>query len=115
MKELWANPRISVDELATSLGLSYHRTSHLFAEAIGIPMRTYLLWQKLYKAGALLLSGATLTEAAHAAGFVDSAHYSSAFHRTYGRSPSDLHKSGRVTIRTTPPVREARMKNPLEE
>jgi AraC-like DNA-binding protein len=115
VKELWANPRSSVDELASSLGLSYDRTSHFFAEAIGIPIRTYLLWQKLYKAGGLLLSGATLTEAAHGAGFVDSAHYSSAFHRAYGQAPSDLHRSRSVSINTIPSVRQARAGNPLEQ
>jgi AraC-like DNA-binding protein len=114
IKELWANPRCSVDELASSLGLSYDRTSHLFADAMGIPIRTYLLWQKLYKAGGLLLSGATLTEAAHGAGFVDSAHYSSAFHRAYGMAPSELHRSRHVCIKTIPSVREARARNPTE-
>jgi AraC-like DNA-binding protein len=114
VKELWANPRSSVDELASSLGLSYDRTSHLFADAMGIPIRTYLLWQKLYKAGGLLLSGATLTEAAHGAGFVDSAHYSSAFHRAYGMPPSELHRSRHVCINTIPAVRKARTQNPLE-
>lgn len=114
VKELWANPRCSVDELASSFGLSYDRTSHLFAETVGIPIRTYSLWQKLYKAGGILLSGATLTEAAHGAGFVDSAHYSSAFHKAYGLPPSELHRSRHVSIKTIPSVRQARAGNPLE-
>lgn len=115
VKELWANPRCSVDELATRLGLSYHRTSHFFADAIGIPIRTYLLWQKLYKASGFLLEGASLTEAAHGAGFVDSAHYSSAFQKAYGRAPSELFRSRRVAINTIATVRKARAHNPLEE
>jgi AraC-like DNA-binding protein len=115
VKELWANPRCGVEELASRLGLSYHRTSHFFAESVGIPIRTYLLWQKLYRAGGFLLAGASLTEAAHGAGFVDSAHYSSAFQRAYGRAPSELFKSRSVTINTAPPVRKARARNPLED
>jgi transcriptional regulator GlxA family with amidase domain len=55
-------------------------------------MRTYQLWQKLYKAGASLLKGASLTEVAHAAGFVDSAHYSKAFQTAYGRCPTEMFK-----------------------
>lgn len=113
VKDLWADPRCSVDELASRRGLSYHRTSHLFAEALGIPMRTYLLWQKLYRASGYLLAGASLTEAAHAADFVDSAHFSSAFQRAYGRAPSDLFKSRRVSINTVAPIRKARAENPL--
>jgi AraC-like DNA-binding protein len=108
VKELWANPRCSVTDLASRLGLSYHRTSHFFTEAVGIPMRTYQLWQKLYKAGGPLLAGSSLTEAAHAAGFVDSAHYSSAFQKAYGRPPSEMFKSRRVTIYSTNPVCKAR-------
>jgi AraC-like DNA-binding protein len=108
VKELWANPRCSVNDLANRLGLSYHRTSHFFTEAVGIPMRTYQLWQKLYKAGGPLLAGASLTEAALAAGFVDSAHYSSAFQKAYGRAPSEMFRSRNVTIYSTNPVCKAR-------
>jgi AraC-like DNA-binding protein len=108
VKELWANPRCSVNDLAQKLGLSYHRTSHFFAEAVGVPMRTYQLWQKLYKAGGPLLAGASLTDAAHAAGFVDSAHYSSAFQKAYGRAPSEMFRSRRVAVYSTNPVCKAR-------
>jgi len=101
---LWSNPRCSVPELAQRLGLSYHRTSHYFTEAVGIPMRTYQLWLKLYKAGGPLLAGASLTAAAHTAGFVDSAHYSSAFQKAYGRSPSELFRNPRVSIYATNPL-----------
>jgi AraC-like DNA-binding protein len=115
VKQLWANPRCSVDDLARRLGLSYHRTSHFFAETVGVSIRTYLLWQKLYKASSFLLAGASLTEAAHAAGFVDSAHYSSAFQKAYGRAPSELFRSRRVAISSAAPVRRARAQNPLEQ
>jgi len=108
VKELWANPRCSVTDLAQRLGLSYHRTSHFFTESVGIPMRTYQLWQKLYKAGGPLLAGASLTEAAHAAGFVDSAHYSSAFQKAYGRAPSEMFKSRNVSVYSTNPICKAR-------
>jgi AraC-like DNA-binding protein len=108
VKELWANPRCSVDDLAQRLGLSYHRTSHFFTESVGVAMRTYQLWQKLYRAGAPLLAGASLTEAAQAAGFVDSAHYSSAFQKAYGRPPSTMFRNPRVAIYSTNPVCSAR-------
>jgi AraC-like DNA-binding protein len=98
MKVLCDRPRSALADLAESLNLSYHRTSHLFAETVGISIRTYQLWQKLYRAGEPLLRGASLTEAAHAAGFVDSAHYSNAFQTAYGRSPTDMFKTRRVIV-----------------
>jgi AraC-like DNA-binding protein len=114
VRELWQNPGISIGELAERLNLSYHRTSHLFVEAVGIPVRTYQLWQKLYRSCGPLLAGASLTEVAHTAGFVDSAHYSSTFHKAYGRAPSEMFRSPRVTLHSTAPVCTARAApNPL--
>jgi AraC-like DNA-binding protein len=98
MQLLSDNPRSSLDELADSLNLSYHRTSHLFTEAVGITVRTYQLWQKLFRASDPLLKGASLTTAAHAAGFVDSAHFSRAFQTAYGRSPRDAMKARRFVV-----------------
>ena len=53
-------------------------------------MRRYILWQRLWRAVELALKGATLTEAAHAAGLSDSAHLSRAFRETFGVTPSFL-------------------------
>ena len=63
---------------------------HLFREQVGIPLRPYMRWLRLRRAASLVRAGATLTEAAHAAAFADSAHLSSTFHRTFGLSPSDV-------------------------
>ncbi|HTE42192.1 MAG TPA: helix-turn-helix domain-containing protein [Steroidobacteraceae bacterium] len=98
MKLLCDEPRSLLASLADGLNLSYHRTSHLFAHTVGISMRTYQLWQKLYLAGEPLMRGASLTEAAHSAGFVDSAHYSKAFQTAYGRSPTDMFRRRRVVV-----------------
>jgi methylphosphotriester-DNA--protein-cysteine methyltransferase len=70
----------------------------LFTETVGVPIRTYQLWQKLYKAGASLMKGASLTEVAHTAGFVDSAHYSKAFQTAYGRCPTEMFKTRRIIV-----------------
>jgi AraC family transcriptional regulator, arabinose operon regulatory protein len=93
MRLLWADPRCSIAALAKHLNLSYHRTSHLFVEAVGLPVRTFQLWQKLYRSGAPLRAGASLTEAAHTAGFVDSAHFSRAFHTAFGRCPTEMFRT----------------------
>jgi AraC-like DNA-binding protein len=64
--------------------LSDTRLRHLFVEQTGLAFRTYLVWLRLVRAVQLYAEGATLTEAAHAAGFADSAHFSRIFKRTFG-------------------------------
>jgi AraC-like DNA-binding protein len=98
MNLLWEHPRCTLGEMAEHFGLSYHHTSHFFADTVGLSLRTYQLWQKLYRAGAPLLAGASLTDTAHAAGFVDSAHYSRAFQTAFGRCPTQMFKTRRTVV-----------------
>jgi AraC family transcriptional regulator of arabinose operon len=81
-------PGHSLDELAAALQLSYSRTSHLFTEAIGLPFRSYQLWRKVHRVNRLLWAGKSLTQAAHDAGFADSAHLCRTFQQVFGRPPS---------------------------
>jgi AraC family transcriptional regulator len=69
---------------AKSVDLSPGRLRHLFVEQTGLPFRTYLLWLRLTKAVAVFAGGRSLTEAAHQAGFSDSAHFSRTFRRMFG-------------------------------
>jgi AraC family transcriptional regulator len=64
--------------------------SHLFVEQTGLPFRTYLLWLRLTKAVESMAAGASLTEAAHEAGFADSAHFSRTFRRMFGVAAAAL-------------------------
>src|SRR5581483_8629361 len=66
-------------ELAREVGLSASRLAHLFRAATGIPVRRYILWCRLRAAVQSALQSGNLTEAAHAAGFADSAHLSRTF------------------------------------
>src|SRR5437016_1785847 len=54
---LQQNAAYPLKELAATLGLSYDRMSHLFSEAVGLPLRSYQLWQKAYNASFLFGSG----------------------------------------------------------
>ncbi|WP_426756781.1 helix-turn-helix domain-containing protein [Myxococcus sp. Y35] len=76
--------------LAPRVGLSVGRLSHLFTAEVGFPWRPYVVWLRLHRAAEQLQQGASLTEAAHAAGFTDSAHLNHAFRRTFGLSPSEI-------------------------
>jgi AraC-like DNA-binding protein len=77
-------------ELCKRAGLSSSRFLHLFKEATGVPLRRYRIWNRIGAAARAVAQGQSLTDAAHAAGFASSAHFSSAFRDMFGMTPSDL-------------------------
>ena len=92
------NPACSLPELARELGLSYTGASHYFSRVVGLPLRSYQLWLKYLTAAELRLRGGTLTEIAHASGFVDSSHLCRSWQASYGLSPSYARDASRVRI-----------------
>jgi len=74
--------------LAQRVHLSPTRFSHWFVEQTGLPLRSYRKWGRLVVALQHIASGANLTEAAHAAGFADAAHFSRTFRELFGLDPS---------------------------
>ena len=70
--------------------LSPSRLRHLFVEQTGLAFKTYVLWLRLVRAIQVYAEGRPLTEAAHAAGFADSAHFSRVFKRTFGLPATTL-------------------------
>ena len=87
-----ANLGQSLDLAAAAAGvyLSPSRLRHLFVEHTGLAFKTYLLWLRLVRALQVYAEGRNLTEAAHAAGFADSAHFSRVFRRTFGLPATTL-------------------------
>jgi AraC-like DNA-binding protein len=95
------NPRYTLEELAAVVKLSYKRASYLFAEVMGLPLRSYLLWKKLHSYESM--AGAygparSMTEIAHAAGFVDSAHLCRTFQEVFGAPPSYFFANRNVKV-----------------
>jgi AraC family transcriptional regulator len=84
---------VSLRDVAKLICLSPGRTRHLFVQQTGLPFRTYLLWLRLMRAVELFVGGASLTEAAHGAGFADSAHLSRTFRRMFGIAAASLRVS----------------------
>lgn len=82
--------QIRLEPLARNLGLSASRLAHLFSAEVGIPLRRYVLWCRMQRAARDISVGASLTDAAHAGGFTDSAHMNHAFRRMFGLAPSDV-------------------------
>ena len=71
------------------VGLSASRLTHRMTEALGAPPRAWRAWLRTQAAiGHLLREGSTLTRAAYAAGFADSAHLSRTCRRLMGVRPA---------------------------
>lgn len=84
--------KISVAELAASLGLNRCYLSGLFKKRVGISIQEYLLKTRIEASKRHLLHGATIKEAANLSGFTDVSNYSKLFARISGRSPSSFRK-----------------------
>lgn len=87
-REFAAPPKVA--DLARLVKLSEGRLTHLFSEEMGLPLRQYVLWLRVRDVLFSLAAGATLTKAAHDAGFSDSPHLSRTFRAMFGDPPSIL-------------------------
>ena len=81
---------VPVVELARRVNLSPDRLTHLFRQEIGVPIRRFVLWQKLRMATSAACDGKSLTDAAQSGGFADSAHFTHSFQKLFGVNPSFL-------------------------
>jgi AraC-like DNA-binding protein len=88
---------IALPDAASAACLSPSRARHLFAAQTGLPFKTFVLWRRIEKAVSIYAGGASLTDAAHEAGFADSAHLSRTFRRTFGLPAAALQVNARFT------------------
>jgi AraC family transcriptional regulator len=79
---------ITLAEVARVACLSPSRFRHLFAEQTGMALRQYILWRRFGSVWEHRMSGESLSTAAHAAGFADSAHLTRTSRRMIGIPPS---------------------------
>lgn len=84
---------LSVDSLAQQVELSTSRLVKLFKEQIGIPIRRYRLWYRLFLSTQRIVCGASVTDAAQEAGFADAAHFARTYRAILGIQPSALIRS----------------------
>lgn len=80
--------------LAAGVHLSASRFLALFPQHTGMPVSHYRRWRQLLLAVSLLRQGASVTEAAHAAGFADGPHLSRSVRQVLGSSPSEIRLPG---------------------
>lgn len=81
---------ISLADVASTVALSESHFRHLFVAETGSSFRAYLLWLRINLAIDAVMAGASWTEAAHDAGFADSAHLTRTHKRMFGIEPSAL-------------------------
>jgi AraC-like DNA-binding protein len=89
---LQASPErpVAVPELAAAAGMSLSHFQHSFRAQTGMPVRPYLRWRRLLRAMQGVMSGASLSDAAYAAGFADAAHFTRTMRRHFGITPGTL-------------------------
>lgn len=97
----WMQQRIdsplTLAQVAAAVHLSPGRFRHLFVAETGMPWKTYVLWRRMVGTWQLLVRGMSLSEAAHAQGFSDSAHLSRTARRMFGIAPSMLQLNGSLS------------------
>ncbi len=95
----------SLQSLAGAVGLSPSRFLHLFKETTGVPLRRYRIWSRMGAAVRHIGAGMSLTDAALAAGFSSSAHFSAAFRDMFGMRPSKLIEARLAILANSPATR----------
>lgn len=93
--------QVTLAQAAAVAHLSPSRLRHLFVAETGMPLRTYVLWRRLLHVWTLLMQGETLSGAAHAAGFADSAHLSRTSRKMFGLAPSAMQMAGPISSRAS--------------
>jgi AraC-like DNA-binding protein len=81
---------IALGDVAAAVALSDSRFRHLFVAQTGSSFRAYLLWLRINLAIEAVMAGASWTDAAHEAGFADSAHLTRTHKKVFGIEPSAI-------------------------
>jgi AraC family transcriptional regulator len=81
---------LTLQRVASVAHLSPSRFRHLFAEQTGMGLRQYILWRRFVSVWERRMNGESLSAAAHAAGFADSAHLARTSRRMIGVPPSAM-------------------------
>jgi AraC-like DNA-binding protein len=85
---LEASDDVDLARLSRAAGLSPRQMRHAFARDIGLSMRAYVRWKRLRRAIVAVEAGASLSTAATASGFADSAHLTRVFRALFGMTPT---------------------------
>jgi len=91
LEENYANNKITIPELASSLCLSVSHLRRKLNIALGVSPQLYLRKFRLQKAHQLIINtDLRISEIALECGFENCTHFSKSFHNEYGQAPSQL-------------------------
>lgn len=79
---------MALEDVAAEVFLSPGRFRHLFVEQTGMGFRPYVLWRRFMRVWEVIMSGMSISMAAHEAGFADAAHLTRTSRRMFGVAPS---------------------------
>ncbi|KHJ71857.1 MULTISPECIES: helix-turn-helix transcriptional regulator [Rhodococcus] len=99
----WVGGPPPLSELAADIGMSASRLSHIFTAQVGLPYVAWRRWVRLQLGFTVVRDGGSLTQAAHTAGFADSAHLTRTCRDLIGISPTEALTA---TGWRPPPVRD---------
>jgi AraC-like DNA-binding protein len=85
--------RVSLQQLAERASLSRYQLLRAFRDVYGLPPHAYLIQVRVRRASASLRSGASIADAALAAGFADQSHLTRCFKRATGVTPGQYVKA----------------------
>jgi len=90
---------VTHQNIKEKVALSESRFIHLFKQEIGIPIKSYLLWKKIYAAVYLFdRKDLSLNDIAYEVGFSDAAHFSRTFMNMFGIQSSQLFHNDQIEI-----------------
>ena len=91
-QKLFANPKLTVDQLAKDVGLSESRLQHLFVQDVGLTIREIkyqLKTARLHVARRQLMETIeTIQQIRESAGYCDTSNFTHDFKKLFGSTPS---------------------------
>ena len=89
---------LSVEKVAADVGLSVPRLSQLFKQVVGMPIRRFRLWYRVFATAAKIGHGYSLTEAALACGFADYPQLCRVFKELTGARPAEARDNTEIRV-----------------
>lgn len=87
-----------LEDVARDLFVSPFHLCHLFRQEMGIPMHRYLNRLRLREALEQLADGADLTDLALSLGFAGHSHFTTAFRKEFGLTPSQVRRQASTAL-----------------